>query len=127
MAGPQQAEAERTEAFRQWIDDHVGQGKQFRSPLAWMRAAGLSQGGLDTLKRGRIPKAVTLEKLARAAGEDPVDVLIVAGFVNPATQNGGLLSSLEQEMLAAMDGLSVSTQKVLVQVAWEMNDRANKP
>ena len=114
----------RIEAVRAWIAEHVGDGKRFRSIHAWMKAAGLSQGGLDSLKCGSIPRADTLNRLAYAVGENPLDVLIRIGFVDPSVLAGPeALTSWQRKINAVMADLPESQQDALIGIAISLREQ----
>ena len=103
-------------AVKAWVEEHVGPGRRFASYRQWCEAAGLSPGGLDTLKRGSIPKAPTLAKLAGAAEEEPDYVLGLAGYGSRESSRVAL-SPRERRLLAAFRDLRDRDQAALVRSA----------
>jgi len=109
-------EQQRSQAVKDWVDFHVGLNRTFRSSREWCRRAGLSPSGLDTLKRGNIPRAATLAALAEAAGEDPANVLALAGFV--ATDETQLrLNAKERAHVAILRLLEGRDREVIIRAA----------
>ena len=103
------------EAVQAWVEAHKGPEKRFKSYRQWCAAAGLSPGGLDTLRRGKIPHATTLAALAEAAGEHPASVLALAGLLE--TQDGKpALSGRELRLLEMYRGLAPRDQDAIVRV-----------
>lgn len=67
-----------------WVQDHVGEGKPYRSFRDWALAAGLNENTLYLLvNRGRGDPA-TLVKLAEAVGESPKPAFRAAGWLKGA-------------------------------------------
>ena len=100
-------------AVREWVDSHIGPTKRFRSPHQWVLVAGLSAGGMDTIRRGGIPKALTLRALAEAVDEDPAVVLAKAGYIN---LDGGqlVLSNRERRLVESFRELAARDQDAIV-------------
>lgn len=64
-----------------WAKGLVGEGKRFRSARAWSLQADLNENAaLKVMDRGTAD-AMTLAKLARTAGENPLRVLQLAGLI----------------------------------------------
>ena len=105
---------ERAAEVKAWVDSHVGPDKRFKSPHQWVLVAGLSAGGMDTIKRGGIPKAPTLSALAQAVGEDPAVVLARAGYIEEP--EGVVLSIRERRLLESFRQLAVRDQDAIARV-----------
>ena len=85
------------EALRAWVQNHVGRGRQFSSAREWAVRAGYNPAHVSTIETTGRATCETLIRLARAAGEQPLSVLVLAGWLTAAEIGEGQVALDEEE------------------------------
>ncbi|ANS03230.1 hypothetical protein [uncultured Mediterranean phage uvDeep-CGR2-KM18-C74] len=110
----------------EWCNQYFGPNKPFRSARAWALAAGLHPHAVNQILESGKVSARAAVSLAKVAGASPVQVLVIADYLEEQDVPNQL-SSEEADLLTVFRQLRPYDQTVLKNIATSLTRTDESP
>ena len=95
-------------AIVDWLRSKYGQGKEFRSAAKLSLAAGRNRNQVSSIEDSQNATMEVLVDIARAAGSNPLKILVLAGYLNSDE-----IGDVQPERLTPEEESVVSTYRAI--------------